>query len=787
MDTNNTPYFLLREEAEFTHGSSHFAWHANRGALTLAQAQELRLASSEPVVALSQWQASNPLVLDLFGQIGRLDPTAQFIEYNAGRGFLKLQDGELHDVQAPLGEFVDLAIGGDGRLVAPYSNTTTSHGLLVFHLARRWQTHVAMPDIPLRAVVDIDNRIWCVTASQIYLFEGEPLPLPYQPQSDQFEPLELNPHPLSLLWQQDLPSGLSPLALCVDQEHVYILTHDETMQQQILVRSRSVEAQRFYRVYLLDEDIPFVIDLAIAAAGRLALMIPREAVDTDFLRRDVAVIHLVWDEETETGVARLIYERYPMLSQLEPRFTSCLDGQLRYQADADPNFPDFTPRPRELHPLLQPRYPKAAQVTLLRSHDSGRPDTVWHRLYIEGCIPPGTRIEVYARAYNDPDNSAAVPFILQPQPLWNPLGSELPYQQGLVESKVNESGLYEILLQRSDGNVRRLTGRYLQLRLGMEGDGRRTPAVHAIRIYYSRFSFQESYLPEHFRQEEIYIPATGDAPPTPANGADIRERFFAAFEGVLTPIEGRVAAAEVLVHPDATFSEHLPWLGELVGTKVPEFWPTQRSRRLVKNTGALQRTRGTYPGVRLALDIVTDGKVARGEVVLVENFRLRRTMATILGIDMDDRDHPLTLGTGMSGNSIVGDSLILSEEDARTFLSLFAPELATEDEKTMIKDFFDRYSHQVSVLLHGRARQDRGLIDDLLMEQMPAHVQWRIIETDHPFVLGLAPLLEVDTYLETTPPPRRVTLDDTWLGKEGVLLNPLALSPRDVNARPPVN
>ena len=157
-------------------------------------------------------------------------------------------------------------------------------------------------------------------------------------------------------------------------------------------------------------------------------------------------------------------------------------------------------------------------------------------------------------------------------------------------------------------------------------------------------------------------------------------------------------------------------------------------------------------------------------------------MATILGIDMDDRHHPLTLGTGMSGNSIVGDSLILSEEDARTFLSLFAPELADTDEKAVVQAFFDRYSHQVSVLLHGRARAQRAAVEEVLAEQMPAHLQWRVIETDHPFVLGTAPLLEVDSYLETRPDPRPVTLDDTYLSKEGLLHNPTALSPRDVNA-----
>ena len=176
-------------------------------------------------------------------------------------------------------------------------------------------------------------------------------------------------------------------------------------------------------------------------------------------------------------------------------------------------------------------------------------------------------------------------------------------------------------------------------------------------------------------------------------------------------------------------------------------------------------------------------EVQRGEVVVVENFRLRRTMATILGLNMNDADHPLTLGTGESGNSIVGDSLILSDTDAREFLALFAPGLGDQEETEIVEAFFDEYAHKVTVLLHGRANGLRDTVQEILQQQMPAHLQWQLVETDHPFVLGLSPLLSVDTYLETQPPARRVRLDDTWLGQEGVLANVAALSPQDVNRR----
>ena len=61
-------------------------------------------------------------------------------------------------------------------------------------------------------------------------------------------------------------------------------------------------------------------------------------------------------------------------------------------------------------------------------------------------------------------------------------------------------------------------------------------------------------------------------------------------------------------------------------------------------------------------------------------------------------------------------------------------------------------------------------------------VQWVIRETEHPFVLGLAPLLNIDTFLETQPAFGRVVLDRTRLGRGDLLRNPYALAPE--HARP---
>lgn len=783
MDSNHVPCFLIREPGEFAHRSAHILWDPHRKALVLGQNQCLRLPGTDSAAALAQWTDAAPLAVDEFGQQGRIAASGKQIEYNAGRGFLPLVDDALKAVVAPAGEFSDLAIGGGGRLAAAYSNDTDIHGVVVFHLAKRWQLTVDLPEKPLRLLVDNNNATWCITRTLLICCEGGPLPHTYVPRRDRFEATSLNPHPLRIVWQMTIAATDRGLALCADANKLYVLMDAGAAGQAIVVRSLEASIEGTKR-YLISDACPFAIDIGCVSPGRLALMAPQESGDSAFTQRDCPVVQLRWDGQAGTGEGMLIRERYPMLSQAVARFVSSADDVLRYQTevaeDSTAISAGFVIQPRELHALQRPHYYSAAVATLTETLDSGQPDTVWHRIYLEGCIPPGCKCVLYAKAFNKPEERSRTAFIRQPDWLWCSHRSDRPFGKGLVNAIPNKQGLFELLLQRNAGPVRRLSGRYLQLRIRFEGDGQHTPAIHSLKIYYPRFSYQEAYLPEHFRQE-LGVDSSQDH--LSANGADIRERMLAAFEATWTPLEGQITSAEILLSPEHTPEMHLPWLAELLGQTIPEHWPIERERRLLASTGVLQRWRGTLAGLNLVLDIVTDGAVSRGQIVLVENFRLRRTMATILGLNMDDQDHPLTLGSGMSGNSLVGDSLVLAQEDAREFLSLFAPELASKQEKKSVDEFFVRYANQVTVLLHGAARKLKDVVASILDEQMPAQLEWRILETDHPFVLGLSPLLAVDTWLEQRQPAERVTLDDTWLGREGVLKNPAAFSPRDVNAR----
>ena len=123
-----------------------------------------------------------------------------------------------------------------------------------------------------------------------------------------------------------------------------------------------------------------------------------------------------------------------------------------------------------------------------------------------------------SRAADDEDELSRTAWQAEPPLVRRPNGSELPF----VPAPVSKNrGTFELLLQNA-------SGRYLQLQLRLTGDGRVTPRLHALRIYYPRFSYLTHYLPAVYRED--------------ATSASFLDRFLANLEGTNTAIEDRIDA-----------------------------------------------------------------------------------------------------------------------------------------------------------------------------------------------------------------------------------------------------
>ena len=264
-----------------------------------------------------------------------------------------------------------------------------------------------------------------------------------------------------------------------------------------------------------------------------------------------------------------------------------------------------------------------------------------------------------------------------------------------------------------------------------------------------------------------------------ATPADFTARLMANFEGVLTQLEDRVADAHLLTDPQSAPEASLEWLGNWIGVAFDAALPADRRREWLRAAPALARHHGTRDGLRLALDVSTGGGVRGGEIVVVEDFRLRRILATLLGVDLADEHDPLLPGLTQSGNSVVGDTLFVGGNEGAELAALYADAATTETQDDAALAFLGRLAHRATVLVHQEVQaQDLALIRRIVALEAPAHVDVRVVAASWPLLVGISSLVGVDTYLGPPRKPRPVQLQRSVIGLGDRLIGAAVLDPR---------
>ncbi|HVZ08880.1 phage tail protein [Rhodopila sp.] len=809
-DVNGSSFILLAGPEDWT-VSQGMAWSGC--AWSLAGQQTWRLPPAMTAAGAAAALAnSQPFVVDEFGGVARIKADGSGVESLDGGAWVPVTDLDETPLAPKTGRFVDMALGG-GRLALLASDGTTSF-LQLFDLRGRWTLDTpANPSIPLTLdptgtgmATGADGTIYVLIQGGVALFQGGPRNEFIAIDDIRFLPEAPNPDPLRQTRLIGNRPGGAAVGMAVDADRLAILSNQPSGPQTLALLDLSTGLWTTAPVTAVDgTPLPLMTGVALLPDALIALMAPAAAADKGS-PLDCAVVTLA----PTRGVV-LAPNRYPMLNQDAPRFASVPGPDVWYSG---------TDGPRPLLPLPYPAYLTLGALGAF-SLLADDPDQIWHRLYAEAYLPPGTALSVWARAAEmplaasdqsvlttalqhapttvtrvDADAARAIaqanpgvvptipatlmasltlaPFHRQPALAASDLASELPFHPGLSAQAGMPGQLYEALLQRTGGANRRLVGKRLDVVAIGTGDGRHSPCLRALRVYGPRFCYQDQYLPALFHQTE-FADETDQAPQ--ATPADFRERLLANLEGLLTPIENRVAAAEYLVDPYAAPPATLPWLASYLGRTVDPGWPEARQRRAIAAAGQLLRQRGTYPGVCLAVDIVTDGAVGRGEVVLLETHRLRRTNATILGIALSGRNTLTQFGVP-SGNSIIGDTLVLSAERAVEVLALLAPDAATGADAQAVADFLDEYADNVQVvaIVQGpSAAMLAPAVSSVLRTELPAQLRYEVVINPHRFILGLSPLLDVDTFLDPADPPTPLTLNTSTLGRDALVRDPPAL------------
>jgi phage tail-like protein len=266
------------------------------------------------------------------------------------------------------------------------------------------------------------------------------------------------------------------------------------------------------------------------------------------------------------------------------------------------------------------------------SFDSGVPQCVWDRIRLDACIPPGTAVRIWARTADDEAAFATMideGWVEQPLPYLNRDGGELAGKQAKALPPTDAehgTGSWDLLLQK-------MVGRFVQLRIMLTGDGRNSPMLRALRIWYPRFSYSERFLPALYREQ--------------TEPADFLDRFLANMEGVNSVIEDKIAAAQWLFDTRSASPEMLDWLSDWFDVVLEPSWNDARRRLFLRNATTFFGWRGTIAGMTLALRLAFDESLTDadfafggpqctgpGTIRIVENFStakltLRQSSASI--------------------------------------------------------------------------------------------------------------------------------------------------------------
>jgi phage tail-like protein len=700
--------------------------------------------------------------------------------------------GKVSIFKPPSGELItDFALGYDGIFyIAAGGN------LRLQDKRQRWS------DVVLnfeefrfgRLASDPYGGVWALNVQQSQLGRVEGKPLPEGPQREAapgvMRPAEENPNPPRLSQIITLPEGEHFVALCSSPGGRAALL--------------SWQTEGAARVRLLSGTVALGAPQSLLAgeAGATAnpVRFPYSAAFLDEKHLAVLVTSLsealVYELEDEADLLPT-GDVYPLLGHTGEPFLHGMDTPPHYPTKSGSS---------AVCPISYRSFVSDATITTPRIIDSGKRQTEWHRLYLEAVIPPHCGVVVSLSASDTPiDKDANLewfdhlfglrfsnpPSDTIPTGAWEDRPSELPFHPGVLGdcSRIpNQSGLFTVLVQRAGKKVRSLRGRYLAVRAQLIGDGLTTPEIASLRVYASRFSFVKNYLPELFH-ESVFPPESESGTikvPEKSTPADFLERFVNNFEGILTEMEDRVAASYLMTMAGSTTEEALPWLASWIGLGFDPAFPAERRRELLKAAPALFEHRGTLSGLRQALDVATGGMVSNGSAVVVEEYRLRRTFATILGANLADTDDPLLPGFSGSGNSYVGETLFLGDEHRKEFLALFGPQvlqgLSPQEAalaKEAIFEFYERLAHRVTVLVHDEVLpQDFGLINRVTQLEKPAHVIASVQRATYPFLVGIASLLGLDTYLRKKPDLRPVRVDVSRIGGNDVIFQVPSLDPR---------
>lgn len=385
--------------------------------------------------------------------------------------------------------------------------------------------------------------------------------------------------------------------------------------------------------------------------------------------------------------------------------------------------------------------------------DSGISDCVWDRIVLGASLPAHTRLAI---------DVLTAETALQPADLfdsgdWQPALALHPEPDGTTA------------FDGVDYMLRARPGRFLWLRLRLDGNGTATPSLACLAIDFPRISWRR-YLPAIFGAEPV--------------SAEFTDRWLALFDRQFRDIESRIDGQARLFDPlSAPAGGRQDFLGFLAGWlglgSGLSALPLARQRAFIRHAARAFAWRGTPRGLTHTLYLFlglqrwcgysADAAACvpcataiperfrwRPPRLLLEHYILRRWLFLGFGRLSDN--------ARLWGERIVNRSRLGADESARIGVT----QLKTAQDPW--RDPFHVYAHKLSVFVPAACVREPALaraLAQLLKADVPAHVQATLVPVAPRFRIGVQAMLGLDAVIGYRAAP--VTLDAMKLGRATVL------------------
>jgi phage tail-like protein len=331
----------------------------------------------------------------------------------------------------------------------------------------------------------------------------------------------------------------------------------------------------------------------------------------------------------------------------------------------------------------------------------------WHRVSMRVRVEPGTQVRVDTFTSESYKSAAEIQNL-----------SISRWVTGQIHTQVGE-GEWDCLIDSPPG-------RYLWLRLTLKGNGKATPVIHEVKVFYPRASSLQ-FLPAVYQEDAV--------------SASFMDRYLSIFDTIVGGISDRIANIASYFDPLAAPAESdqaggtdfLTWLASWLDLTLDNHWPEEKRRRLLQHAHRLYALRGTPEGLRLHIRLYADA-----EPQILEHFKLRRWLYV---------DHARLGDASVAWGKAIVSRLQLDEYDQIGTFQLI-------DSGDPLHDPFHHHAHRFTVFVPlGKIAHEVQVqtLKRIVEMAKPAHTQGCLQLVEPRFRVGIQSFVGVDTVIGSYP------------------------------------